>query len=73
MELINVGKNDNCIIYYKIGELDFYRCMGFNFPKHKEIMSYYYSGYRTLLCIAYPKGKRPALPYPVNPSKNDNR
>ena len=23
----------------------------------------------TTLCIAYPKGKRPELPYPQNPSK----
>jgi hypothetical protein len=69
MELTNVDEKDNCIICYKIDYFDYYHCIGFEFPAHTEILPFYDSDMRTILCIAYPKGKRPALPYPQNPSK----
>ena len=72
MELTNVDEKDNCIICYKIDYFELYFCTGLNMPNHNDLLYYYNSkDFKTLLCIAYPKGKRPALPYPVNPSKNE--
>lgn len=63
---IIIDKEDNCIVYKRYREL--HSCLGIYIPIHNSLIETI-SG--TTLCIAYPKGKRPALPYPQNPSKNE--
>jgi hypothetical protein len=63
-----ITNESNAILYYISRDKE-YICLGLEMPIDGHLLLQEEEIPETLLCIAYPKGKRPELPYPQNPSK----
>jgi len=63
-------KNDNVIEYYVNLISGNHEVCSWYLPMNLDYLNNGLDGDLKTLCIAYPKGKRPKLPYPQNPSKN---